>query len=166
MSKWLVVIVTIGMLALAHRRAHAQGSPATFPDVGGGVEIAAGVALLPPAIIDTVYVAKHERGGALWPALGIGCGVVGASLGLAYALPNGSSSDSNAEAKIGLGWGLVVEGTYNLGMAIWALTLPREVRASPTAMAKHRPRWTVTPLVMRDVAGRRADGLALDVHAF
>jgi hypothetical protein len=161
-----LVIAIIAALAAVPSRAHAQGSPTTFPDIGVGVEVFGAVVFAPPAVIDTIHVAKHERGRTVWPALGIGCGVAGVTLGLAFALPNAGSTDSNAGAKIGVGWGLAVEGAYNLGLAIWALTLPREVRASPSAMAARRPRWAVAPLAARDSAGRRVDGVALAIRAF
>jgi len=163
MSKTLTVLAILVVIAIAPRRVHAQGSPATPADFGPGVEVTAAVLLAPPLVVNTIHVAEHEHGNTVWPVLGIGAGAVGVALGLAYALPNAGSQDSNASLKQGLGWGLVAEGAANLGIAVWTLTLPRE-RASPAAMTAQRARWAIGPLVLRDVAGRPADGVALSVQ--
>src|SRR5262252_5703832 len=118
MSKTLTILAILVVIAIAPRRVYAQGSPATFGDAGPGVEVAAGVLLVPPLVVNTIHVAEHEHGNTVWPVLGIGAGAAGVAIGLAYALPNAGSQDSNASLKQGLGWGLVAEGAVNLGIAV------------------------------------------------
>jgi hypothetical protein len=142
--------------------AHAQ---VFFPDVGPALEGVSGALFLPPLIVNAVYVAKGTRAPIAWPVLGYVAGALGMTVGLGFALPNGSSVDDNAGLKIGLGAALAIEGALNIGMATWALLLPKAGNAG-TNDPPGTPRWTLAPFVARDVSGRPKVGAALSIVQF
>jgi hypothetical protein len=136
-------------------------------DYGPIFLVVANVTQAPPLVADTVYVIMQRRPPLVWPILGFVLGAGGVALGLAFALPNASSQniDTDKNAKVALGTSLAIEGAANIGLGIWALTLPR-ARAIAGDERHLYPSWNVAPWVAKDSAGRFVTGAALTVGHF
>jgi hypothetical protein len=134
-------------------------------DYGPTVLVVANVTQAPPLIADTVYVIMQRRPPLIWPILGFVLGAGGVALGLGFALPNASSQETDAGTKKALGTSLAIEGAVNIGLGIWALTLPR-ARVVAADDRHLYPSWNVAPWVAKDQAGRFATGAALTVGHF
>jgi hypothetical protein len=118
----------------------------------------------PPLIGNIVYVARQRRAPLYWPILGFAFGAGGVALGLAFALPNASSQDTNASTKVALGTATAIEGAANIGFGIWALVLPRrEVVADDRHL---HPRWDLAPRIAKDETGRFQYGAVIRVGQF
>ncbi len=134
---------------------------------------------LPAAIADAVYVVRQRRAPLPWPIASFVLGAGAGALGLAYALPNGSSMDDLAGVKIGLGVGLLALGVIEVALGVWALLLPRPAdapaaappgpetpAAAPAPPTSATPSWSVVPLVVRSAHGAPALGAALTLTRF
>src|SRR6185436_449771 len=99
--------------------------------------------------------------------LGFVAGAAGTAIGLGFAIPNASTDprytvDDNRSLKIALGTVTAVEGVLNLGVATWALTLPRGGRGKNEL----GPRWALAPFGVPERAGGAKLGLALSLANF
>jgi hypothetical protein len=147
------------------RPAQAQGVGAPVID-GNGLGIAflvlENALALPPVIANTVIIARGRRPALAWPILGYVFGATQGVFGAAFLFPNLSGEGDNGLAAVGgvtLGLGVV-----NVGLATWALLLPRAPRRAFGSFDFSRD-VRVLPLIGNDMAGR-PQGVSLAVTNF
>ena len=149
----LLAAALIVTCSLRTSSAHADHEPAF---IAGAVDV---MIVLPEAILsipNVVHVAQGRRPPLAWPVLGLVLGGIGAGLS-ALTLNDMRRRDQPGIAVAGL-----VGGGLEMTFAIWAWAQAAPVREAPcTAM-----RLTLSPLVVRDAASRRAYGVAIGGFTF
>jgi hypothetical protein len=107
--------------------------------------------VVPPLVVDTVFVArhKHKTGGAI---VGLVTGAIGVGLGLAFALPTADHT------KAVFGFVTAGLGVADLGMALWVLAIPHHHRETAASS------WTIGPLI--GARGRIVPGATFSLLRF
>jgi hypothetical protein len=131
--------------------AHADHEPEIIAGVIDVGIVLPGLALSMPNV---VHVARGKQPPIGWPIVGFVLGGTAAGFS-ALVLADLQPGDSPTLAIVGL-----AGGGLEIGLALWALLQPEEQVPSTTG------RFTLTPVVMRGVAGRPAYGLTVTAAGF